>query len=143
RFTRLHIPEAASTSLGGDIHPASMPALDVEADDVRVGNRHLGRTVLRAAPVDGEFRVDRFRSRSPAFDLDASGVWRHGQDGDRSQFDIALQAGDLGRMLESFGFSRLSDGGRTRATIRGSWAGSPAAFALERIDGVLELEVGS
>src|SRR5690606_11230377 len=76
-------------------------------------------------------------------DLDASGVWRHGQDGDRSQFDIALQAGDLGRMLESFGFSRLIDGGRTRATIRGSWAGSPAAFALERIDGVLELEVGS
>lgn len=143
RFTRLHIPEAASTSLGGDIHPASMPALDMEADDVRVGNRHLGRTVLRAAPVDGEFRVDRFRSRSPAFDLDASGVWRHGQDGDRSQFDIALQAGDLGRMLESFGFSRLIDGGRTRANIRGSWAGSPAAFALERIDGVLELEVGS
>src|SRR5690606_19760801 len=125
------------------LDPAAMPALDVEAQDVRIGSKHLGHTVLQAAPVDGLFRVDRFQSRNPAFELDANGDWRRGPDGDRSQFDIELRAPDLGRMLEGFGFARLIEGGRTEAGIRGSWAGSPAAFALENIDGVLTLHVGS
>ena len=143
RFSRVYIPDASSAALGGDLDPAAMPALDVEAQDVRIGSKHLGHTVLQAAPVDGLFRVDRFQSRNPAFELDANGDWRRGPDGDRSQFDIELRAPDLGRMLEGFGFARLIEGGRTEAGIRGSWAGSPAAFALENIDGVLTLKVGS
>lgn len=143
RFTRVYVPEAGSVALGGDLDPAVMPALDVEAEDVRIGAKHLGRTVLSAAPVDGVFQVDRFQSRNPAFDLDAAGIWRRGPDGDRSEFGIQLRAADLGRMLESFGFAGLIEGGKTETSIQGSWAGSPAAFALENIDGVLTIKVGS
>lgn len=143
RFSRVHVPEAGSASLGGDLDPAAMPALDVEAEDVRIGSKHLGRTRLLAEVADGAFRVERFQARNSAFELDATGLWRRVATGDRSDFDIALRAPDLGRMLESFGFAALIEGGRTDSTIRGSWAGSPAAFALENIEGVLTLKVGS
>lgn len=143
RFARVYVPEASSVALGGDLDPAAMPALDVEAEDVRIGSKRLGQTVLSAVPRDGMFQIDRFQSRNPAFDLDATGIWRRGPDGDRSDFGIQLRATDLGRMLESFGFAGLIEGGKTETSIQGSWAGSPAAFALENIDGVLTLKVGS
>lgn len=143
RFNRVHVPDASSASLGGDLDPASMPALDIEVDDVRIGDRHLGRTVLHAEPRDGAFQVTTFQTHSPAFDLTSQGVWKRGGSGDLSEFDIRLRADDLGRMLESFGFAGLIEGGRTEASIVGSWAGSPAAFALENIDGLLSLKVGS
>ncbi len=143
RFSRVHVPDASSATLGGDLDPAAMPALDVQAEDVRIGNKHLGRTELVANVVDGRFRVERFQARNPAFELDASGVWGRVDSADVSEFDIALRAPDLGRMLESFGFARLIEGGRTDSSIRGRWAGSPAAFALENIEGVLTLKVGS
>lgn len=141
RFARVHVPAGSSTGLGDSLAPSAIPALDIEAEDLRVGGNRLGRTRLIAHPRDGAYHIDTFESRSAAFELDATGDWRRRDGQDESDLDIQLRADDLGKMLESFGFAGLIEGGRTKATIDGRWAGSPAAFALERIDGTLDIDV--
>jgi uncharacterized protein (TIGR02099 family) len=140
-FARLHVPTTGRGDLGGVIDPAQMPALDLRADDLRIGTSALGNTRLSAQPDAGVFRVNSFASRSDAVELDATGVWRREQGRDVSDFDIELRADDLGRMLQGFGFAALVTGGRTQATIDGRWDGSPAGFALEKIDGSLKLDI--
>ena len=143
RFTRLHLPSGGSSSVAGTLRPDAMPALDIEVEDARIGGTVFGRTVLQAHAAGDGYRIERFTSRNAAFDLDASGQWRLEDGGDVSEMAIRLRADDLGAMLESFGFAGLIEGGRTEAGIDGRWAGSPAAFALERIDGRLHVEVGA
>jgi uncharacterized protein YhdP len=157
RFQRLHVPGADTAASGAPVGsagsagraapdslpPTAIPALDIEADDLRVGVSRLGRTTLLSRPQGDRYRVERFTSRSPALELDASGDWRRVDGVDESDFDIELRAGDLGAMLESFGFAGLITGGSTRATIDGHWRGSPAAFALDRLAGTLDIEVGA
>jgi uncharacterized protein (TIGR02099 family) len=143
RFARLHVPAGGSSSVAGNLQPTAMPALDIEVEDARIGGTVFGRTVLQAQAAGDGYRIERFSSRNSAFDLDASGQWRLEAGGDVSEMAIRLRADDLGAMLESFGFAGLIQGGRTEAGIDGRWAGSPAAFALERIDGRLDVKVGA
>ncbi len=143
RFQRLHLPGSDEQALGDGLAPTSMPGLDVEADDLRVGDSRLGSARLSARVAGDQYRIDTFATRSPAFEMDASGDWQRLPDGDRSRLRVQLRADDLGAMLESFGFAALVRGGRTVAGIEGHWAGSPAAFALENIDGRLDLDVGA
>ena len=142
RFARVHVPPAgAGAGLGASLPPSAIPALDIATDDLRVGRSVLGRTRLISHPKEGAYHIATFESRSDAFELDATGDWRRAEGRDESDLDIELRADDLGRMLESFGFAGLIEGGRTTATIDGRWEGSPAAFALERIDGTLDVDV--
>lgn len=143
RFERLYVPAGEGGDMGGSLPPSAMPALDVEAQDVRVGVSRLGSTRLIARAQAETYRIETLESRSEAFDLDASGDWQRIDGKDRSDFDIRLRADDLGIMLESFGFAGLISGGETEATIDGQWAGSPAGFALEKIDGRLSVNIQS
>jgi uncharacterized protein YhdP len=137
------VPEGRSSSVDGNLEPGAMPALDIEVADARIGGTVFGRTVLQAQVAGDGYRIERFESRNSAFELDASGLWTIADGADASEMAIRLRADDLGAMLESFGFAALIQGGRTRVGIDGRWAGSPAAFALERIDGRLDVEVGA
>lgn len=145
QLSRLHVPEAGAGGAGpaGIAAPASMPGLDLAIDDLRVGAVDLGQTRIEAEVADGAFAIRSFRTRSPAFDMDASGTWSRSDSRDVSRMRIELAAEDLGRMLEVFGFGRLVEGGRTRIVIDGEWRGSPAAFALEVVDGTLGVAVES
>lgn len=143
QLARLHVPEGPGGPAGSVAAPATMPGLDLAIDDLRVGAVALGQARLEAAVAGEAFEIRRFETRSPAFDMDASGSWRRSAGRDVSTMRIDLAAEDLGRMLEVFGFARLVEGGRTRIGIEGSWQGSPAAFALEVVDGRLSVRVES
>ncbi|MBX3725055.1 MAG: TIGR02099 family protein [Xanthomonadales bacterium] len=143
QLARLHVPEGPGGAAGGVGAPDAMPGLDLAIDDLRVGAVALGQARLEAAVAGDAFEIRRFETRSPAFDMDATGNWRRSDGRDLSTMRIDLAAEDLGRMLEVFGFARLVEGGRTRIGIEGSWRGSPAAFALEVVDGRLTVKVES
>ena len=45
-------------------------------------------------------------------------------------------------MLDTLGYKDMVEGGRTRATLVGSWPGSPGAFSLANLSGSLKADVG-
>ncbi len=141
---RLHLPDAApGGGEGPGDDPATLPALEVSVADFRTGAIALGAVSMRAHPADGGYRIEQFRSSSPLFTIEANGDWRIERGQERSQFVVDLRADDLGKMLTSLGFNSQVEGGSTQARIDGGWQGAPAAFALEKIEGLLTLSVGS
>jgi uncharacterized protein YhdP len=71
----------------------------------------------------------------------AHGDWTGRPGSDRSKFSIELTANNVGRMLDTFGYSGVIVGGQTVAHIEGSWAGAPSSFALARLDGTLKVSM--
>lgn len=146
RFARLHWPAklggATEPSPDSGIQPATLPALHVEVDDLRLGDAVLGRTRLETWPQADGMHIDQFSAQSPALELSARGDWRRIDGVERSRFTVEFTAQDLGAMLAALGFAEFVEGGQTLATLEGEWPGPPSAFALPNVDGTLKVSVG-
>ena len=143
RLNRLHWPsprgESAITDL---IDPTAVPAFHLWVKDLRMGEAELGETRLETFPEGDGMRVDLFESRSAALQLFGRGSWTRTDGVSRSNFELEFTAAELGGMLRALGFSELIEGGQTYATLRAGWPGPPGAFAMENVEGGLEISVG-
>ena len=143
RLARLHWPNAQGKGVVTDlIDPGAVPAFHLWVQELRMGEADLGETRLETFPQNGGMRVDLFESKSSALQLFGRGDWTRVNGLSRSNFQIEFTAGELGGMLQALGFSELIEGGQTFAKLRASWPGPPAAFAMENVDGGLEISVG-
>jgi uncharacterized protein (TIGR02099 family) len=145
QFERLHLPDASEAGgQGGSIDPRALPALHFSAQDLRVGKAVLGQTRIEAYPTDDGLRFEQLEARSAELTLVGSGLWsvdRNGVIG--SSFQLRFSAEDLGLMLTGLGFAAPVEGGQTLASIDARWAGPPTAFGLERLQGTMDITVGS
>lgn len=149
--SRLATPDADLATLPADAPPAApsgqdpsaLPALDFEVADLRVGQLVLGEAVLQARPAGDGLHIDRFRTRSAGYTLDATGDWRRTSAGQtRSQFVVDFSADALGDLLAAFGLGGMVEEGPTTGRLDGYWQGSPGEFSLARFNGRFKLEVG-
>jgi len=122
--------------------PSKLPPLRLDIADLRYGDAQLGHTVLDTAPTPQGMRIRQLQTQSPAQTINATGDWNGRGTAARTRLVIDFRANSLGRMLDALGFQGMVDGGKTHATLDASWSGAPAAFALARLDGKLELDVG-
>ena len=84
-------------------------------------------------------QLERFAVRNDAFEADGIGHWSLADARHRSEFEIQGRGDDLGRMLDSLGLDGSAvAGGATDVSMRGSWAGAPTDFSLDRLSGVLQ-----
>jgi uncharacterized protein YhdP len=74
--------------------------------------------------------------------INAAGEWVRAGTGTRSNFKMDFGAASLGQMMDALGYKDMVQGGKTKATLAGSWPGSPGAFALAGLSGTLKLDVG-
>lgn len=147
----LSTPDSAQVALPGEAgppprpgqDPGAIPPLDFEVADLRVGKLVLGRAELQARPRGDGLHIERFRTRSAGFRLDASGDWRRTSAGlTRSQFEVGFGADALGDLLGAFGLGGMIEDGPTTGRLDGYWQGSPGEFSLARFNGRFKVEVG-
>ena len=121
------------------LDPHDLPALSLSARRLVFNGIDLGHVVLRTTPSERGMQLERFTVRNDAFEADGIGHWslagaRHG-----TEFKMQARGDDLGRMLGSLGVDGSAViGGATDVSMHGSWAGTPADFALDRLVGVLQ-----
>ena len=147
---RLATPDEALAALPGPPpeappgqDPGALPALDFEVGDLRVGDLVLGQAQLQARPDGDGLRIERFRTRSAGYSLDASGDWRRTSAGhSRSMFVVDFQADALEDLLAAFGLGGMVEDGPTTGRLDGYWQGSPGEFSLARFNGRFTVEVG-
>jgi uncharacterized protein YhdP len=152
RFSRMHWAEsvpgvATSTAAPApgpaqETNPAKVPALDFTIEDLRLGKAVLGKTQLLTTPIANGMRITRFQSHSDSLTLDAAGEWVNAGTGTRSNLKLDFTANSLGQMLDALGFAGMVTGGKTKATLAGSWPGSPGAFSLAALSGTMKAEIG-
>lgn len=152
KFSRLYLAsgppstgDAATPSLPSTIDvedPGKLPPLRFSIADLRMGDALLGQAELITDPIPGGMRVQKFQTRAPTLNLDAAGEWVRAAQGTRSNFRLDFSANSLGQMLDALGFAGMVQGGKTKATLTGSWPGSPGAFSLSTLSGSLRADVG-
>ena len=151
RFARLHLAAAEPAAGGAPVpapaglvveDPSALPPLRFSIADLRLGDAQLGKAELATTPSSNGLRVDSFQTQARHLSLKAAGEWVREAGGTRSNFRIEFTAASLGQMLDALGYKDMVEGGRTRATLTGSWPGSPGAFALASLSGMLKADVG-
>ncbi len=143
QFDKLYWPEVGETetsAMAGE-NPANVPPLHIRIGDFRLGDSHFGNTTVESYPVAGGTHFEQVTTHSKNVEMRAHGDWTGRPGSDVSNFSVDFSALNLGRMLDTFGYAGVVDGGATVAQIQGSWAGSPSTFALSRLDGTLKVSV--
>jgi uncharacterized protein YhdP len=147
KFTRLYIPSdtgapaAANTSAVVE-DPSKLPPMHFSISDLRLGDAQLGKAELSTSPIAAGLRVDKFQTQARNLNVNAAGEWVRAGAGTRSNFKMDFSAASLGQMMDTLGYKDMVQGGKTKATVAGSWPGSPGAFALATMSGTLKLDVG-
>lgn len=124
--------------------PRRLPPLELRAQDFSFDGYRLGAMDLSTVPDPHGLQLNRLQFRSPAAEIDATGSWRLLDGVQHSQFNIDVRSPALAGLLENFGYTAPAiEGGETSIAIDAAWQGTPADFALKRLNGMLRLEVGA
>ncbi|MFT3806794.1 YhdP family protein [Arenimonas sp.] len=133
-------PAAASIVEVSD--PSTLPPLRFNIEDLRFGQAQLGQTELVTRPIPAGMRIEKFETRAKTLSLSVAGEWVRENEATRSNMRLDFSANNLGQMLDALGFAGMVQGGKTRATLTGSWPGSPGAFSLATMNGTLRADIG-
>lgn len=121
--------------------PTAIPPLHISIEDFRVAQAHYGSARLETNSTATGMHVEKFETRSPNLDINARGDWEAQEDKNYSRFKIDFTSENLGHMLDALGYAGVVEDGQTIAHLEGQWEGSPASFAMAKLDGSLNIDV--
>ncbi|HXH00955.1 MAG TPA: YhdP family protein, partial [Xanthomonadaceae bacterium] len=123
------------------VDPAAIPPLQIDIDDMRVGDIALGQALLRTRPDGDGLRIDQLQFRAPRQRIDATGDWRGRGATATTRIDARIDSDDYGALLGGAGFGGRLAGGRGQTRLEARWPGGPEAFRPATVQGLLSLEV--
>lgn len=142
RFARLRIPPATGTGGASQLDPARVPPLELAAEQLQFRDLDLGQVSLKTRPLGNGLAVEALDVDADWIRLGARGEWTRHAGKDASRFRIDLKRGQLGALLEKFGYAGSIQGGETQGEIDANWPGTPTDFALAKLEGGLAFRIG-
>ncbi|MGL5003266.1 MAG: YhdP family protein, partial [Casimicrobium sp.] len=142
---RLSPPVANAANATNADASTRWPKLDLVADTFVSDGRDLGKLEIAAQPSANEWRIDRVKLTSADGALNAKGRWRlpsgtplsgNGQ----TSVEVSLDWKDAGRFMQRFGLPKGVERGEGDLKGEISWAGSPAQFGYNKLDGKFALQ---
>jgi uncharacterized protein (TIGR02099 family) len=140
-FERLALADPISSGMETDSDPADLPSLHLYVKSFRYAGVELGETRIEAYPTPAGFHFEKVEAASDQLAVYASGDWSLEENRHRSDFDIHMASESLGSFLQSMDISSSMAGGQTVVHFNAWWPGSPAEFALSRLNGKVEFKV--
>lgn len=154
---------AASATDGATARASPLPSLDIEVEQFQLGQRPMGRLVLRAGhrppgsragAWHDEWQIDQLSLQTPDARLAATGVWQTtpGAAGvplsalERSgstRLNFKLTLDDSGALLDQLGWPGTVQGGRGSLQGRIGWPGSPFDPSVRQLDGQLRIDLSA
>lgn len=121
--------------------PRELPAVRIRSRDFRYNDIAFGSLDLAASHQESGLRLDRLLLASRHMRIDARGDWVVTEAGQSSAFSIKFDSDDFGAALTRLGYAGTIDDGKGQIDINASWDGPPTAFALEQLDGSMDMKV--
>lgn len=134
------IETAASPVQASAEPPRKLPALDIVADQFQIKGKQLGKLDLSAVPDGRDWRIEKLHIISPDGTLAANGVWQNWHTQPRTQINLQLETGDIGKLLTRLGYPEGVRGGTAKLNGSLAWPGSPQDFNYPTLSGNLVLE---
>ena len=140
-FERLIMPDPVAEGMTVETDPADLPEMHFYCKEFGYLGLDLGETRIEGYPVANGFRIESVEAQSSGFIFNARGDWTRDDKGERSDFNIRISSESLGSVLEAMDISSAMRGGQTLVHFDAWWEGPPALFALERLNGEMDISV--
>jgi uncharacterized protein YhdP len=140
-FDRLLLPDPVTEGMTMESEPSELPEMHFYAKEFRYLGVDLGETRIEGYPIKSGFHLESIEAKSPSLTFSARGDWIRDEEGERSDFNIHITSESLGSVLEVMDISSAMQGGQTVVHFDAWWQGPPAAFALQRLNGEMDLSI--
>ena len=145
RFRKLVIPPPIEEATAGTTQRAAdstqdLPSLDIAADQFQIRDKQLGNLELNAVSEEREWRIQKLRIAGPDHTLAVDGTWQTGLSQPRTQINLLLETGDIGKLLLRLGYPEGVRGGSAKLQGTLSWPGGPQDFDYPGLSGNLMLD---
>lgn len=131
-----------------DVNPSELPAMNFHTDEFSLGAGNMGAWDFQFRPNNNGALISNLTMRtSGAAITNQSGEagatidWQYNNGVHRSSFTGLFSAGNLAEVLPSFGYAAVVQSQSARFVSELDWAGSPAAFALKKVNGQVDLQM--
>lgn len=159
RLARLNLPPSAISDVESllETPPATMPALDIQIEDLTLRGKKLGRVDIEASNADArsprlsagaatsrEWQLQKFNITLPEASLRASGRWMAplGNQPRRTEMNFRLDVQDAGALLTRLGTPGALRAGAGHLEGQIGWNGSPLALHYPSMRGQFQVRMG-
>ncbi|MFW5432528.1 MAG: YhdP family protein [Methylophilaceae bacterium] len=144
RLNKLHIPtgnEEESDVEDNEIRrlDRKYPALDIKADDFKLGKKALGTLELNAFERNEDWVIEKLKISNPSSTLLADGTWHNWTRSPNTNLKFTLSTENIGDTLKRFGQADAVKGGVAIIAGRLQWPGSPHEFKKKGLNGEFTL----
>ncbi|VXB36432.1 putative exported protein [Massilia sp. 9I] len=126
---------------------ATIPSLDIVAEQFQLADKRLGRLELQANNVQAlagrEWRINRLTLDNPDGQLKANGRWLHKDGRSNTSLNFILDIDDAGKLLDRLGFPETLRRGKGKMSGDISWSGLPYDLDIPSLSGQIEMNVES
>ena len=138
---RLTINPSTAAAEAGSSPLDSLPGMNLSVDDLRIGERALGKLELKARNDRGAWVLDNLQLQNPDGRLKGRGVWVHGSR-PQTRLDFELTASNLGQLVSRLGYGEVIRRGTARLAGDLQWAGPLMAIHYPSLTGQMAVEAG-
>ena len=154
RLARLNLPPSAVSDVESmmEAPPSSMPALDIQIEDLVLRGKALGRVEIEATNQDvrtprsgnREWQLQKFNIGMPEATLRANGRWAAPTDNRprRTEMNFRLDVQDAGALLTRLGTPGALRAGAGHLEGQIGWNGSPLALHYPTLQGQFQVKMG-
>jgi uncharacterized protein (TIGR02099 family) len=121
------------------IHPAVIPALDIEIADLRYGGLRFGSVSARVLHVGDGIELIGLEGTGEGFMVQAEGHSRLSESVDTSRLNVRISSDDVGATLEYTGFRRSMEAEEGRFDAEVAWQGGLRSDWLSAMTGEAEI----
>ncbi|MGJ8621102.1 MAG: YhdP family phospholipid transporter, partial [Methylophilaceae bacterium] len=145
KLNKLHIPASNDSEAEKDDEKdikrleKKYPALDVQAEDFKLGEKALGALELKAFEVNDDWVIEQLKISNPDNVLLAEGRWHNWTRNPNTNLEFSLAANDIGKTLKRFGQPDTVKGGVALISGKLQWPGSPHQFKKDGLNGAFTL----
>lgn len=138
---RLMINPSTAAADTGSSPLDSLPGMNLSVDDLRIGERALGKLELKARNDRGAWVLDNLQLQNPDGRLKGRGVWVHGSR-PQTRLDFELTAANLGQLVSRLGYGEVIRRGTARLAGDLQWAGPLTVIHYPSLTGQMSVEAG-
>jgi len=154
RLARLNLPPSAVSEVESmmEAPPSSMPALDIQIEDMVLRGKKLGRIEIEAVNTENrtprnavrEWQLQKLKLSVPEASLQATGRWAAPQDNRprRTEMNFRLDVRNAGELLARLGTPDALRSGSGLLEGQIGWNGSPLALHYPSMQGQFQVRMG-
>jgi len=131
-----------------DITPATLPDMDFSTNEFSLGDKRFGawefvlRTLGDSASISElKMTTADAQIRDLSGETGANLDWRYDNGVHTSSFNGLFSAGDMAQVLPGWGYDANVESESAAFVSNLQWLGSPAAFALEKVIGDVQVDI--